>query len=85
MAMLVHEMWDEGEGHTMLCLAGPDGDGARGFLEPGARLIGTFTAASHFDAMTLYNEKLGREPYVTSHPSDRDPYPEDWCDRQRVR
>ena len=64
MAILVHEIWgedyDNGDALPGLCLAGPNGDGFRRLLEPGARLVGTFRAGSHFEAMTiLRNPRLG--------------------------
>lgn len=62
----------------MLCLAGPHGDDARRMLEPGSRLLCTFSAGSHFEAMQEYHAILGREPYTTEHEWDYQPYPHDW-------
>jgi hypothetical protein len=88
MASLKHEVWEEpdGEGGWLpdLCLAGPDGDGFRALLRPGARCVRTFTAGSHVEAMTTYNDMLGREPYVTDLDCDNAPYPESWALRQRA-
>jgi hypothetical protein len=53
------------------------------FLEAGAKLVWTFEAGSHFEAMTKYNEHLGREPYTTNEPQDREPYPGVWLKVQR--
>jgi hypothetical protein len=58
MAKLVYEIWldpdEDGQHLPGLCLAGPEGDGFRKLLEPGAILRGTFLAESTFDAMTQY-------------------------------
>lgn len=82
MATLTHEIWEDGDGLPSCCLAGPMGDGMRKLLGTGARLVRTFQAASHFDAMTTYNATLGRGPYVTDQARDRDPYPDDWLSIQ---
>ena len=78
---LVHEVWyekDEGGESHMCCLAGPHGDGARAMLAAGARLLTTFEAESHFEAMTMYYAYLDRGPYTTDQSCDREPYPEEW-------
>jgi hypothetical protein len=81
---LVHEIWEEAEGLTTGCLAGPDGDGARASLGEGARLVRVFEAGSHFEAMSLYNAALGREPYSSTEPWDLEPYPAEWFARQQA-
>ncbi len=84
MAILLHEVWVGADGLPGCCLAGPMGEAARKlFLEEGAKLVWTFEAGSHFEAMTKYNERLGREPYTTNYPQDREPYPEEWLKAQR--
>ncbi|WP_371516049.1 hypothetical protein [Kitasatospora sp. NBC_01300] len=65
---MLHELWDEGEEEKMFCLAGPRGDGARALLSEGARLVWTVDAASYFDAMTLYYQRMGWGTYTTEHP-----------------
>jgi hypothetical protein len=88
MAVLVHEVWEAVSGGMILhacCLAGPRGDGCRQHLEPGARLLTTFEAGSHFEAMTIYNRYLGREPYATNEPWDYQPYPDEWLAPQQRR
>ncbi len=86
MVDLVHEVWmdadDEGQSLESCCLAGPDGEAFRKLLSPSARLIHTFTAGSHFEAMKSYHQFLGREPYATDQPSDYLPYPAEWRERQ---
>jgi hypothetical protein len=79
MSKLVHEVWEEVEDGMVLhtfCLSGPRGENCRRTLAPGARLLATFEASSHFEAMTIYNRILGREPYTTDEPWDYQPYPE---------
>jgi hypothetical protein len=86
MRKLVHEVWEEiGEDGMVLhrcCLAGPGGEGCRRTLAAGARLLLTYEAGSHFEAMTIYNRFLGREPYSTDQPWDYEPYPEEWYREQ---
>jgi hypothetical protein len=80
---LVHEVWEEEKGLVTVCLAGPDGDRARALLGAGARLLRTFEANSHFEAMTVHNARMGREPYTSSEPWDFQPYPAEWFERQQ--
>ena len=80
---LVHEMWRDTEGLTMVCLAGPQGDGARNFLEQGAELVWVFQASSHYQAMTMYYQRMGWGEYTTEHESDYQPYAEEWADIQK--
>jgi hypothetical protein len=63
--------------HTC-CLVGPMGDGCRRTLSSNARLLTTFEAGSHFEAMTIYNRYLGRETYTSDQAWDHRPYPEEW-------
>ncbi len=82
----MHEVWEGGSDGMILhacCLVGPGGDGCRGSLEPGARRLTTFAAGSHFEAMTVYNCYLGREPYTTCEPWDYQPYPDEWLAEQQ--
>ncbi len=84
MAVLKHEIWVCGDGHTGCCLAGPAGDEARKhFAEDGpAKLLWTFEAGSHYEAMTKYHEYLGREPYTSDQAWDFEPYPDEWLRNQ---
>ena len=87
MATLIHEIWlcpdDQGQWLPACLLAGPDGDAARRLLEPGSRLIHTFEAASHFEAMTAYYRFMDFGTYTTDQAWDYQPYPEDRAQRQR--
>jgi hypothetical protein len=86
MAMLVHEVWedidDSGNVSPGLCLAGPDGDNFRNLLEKHARLVRSFEAGSHFEAMTIYYGLYGWGEYTSDFAIDREPYPDDWAERQ---
>jgi hypothetical protein len=86
MAILRHEVWEDyGDGGEVLpgvCLAGPDGDDFRRLLASTARLIHTFEAGSHHEAMTIYYSLMGWGAYETEHPWDRLPYPDEWRSRQ---
>jgi len=81
---LVHEMWEEQDGCTMVCLAGPQGDRARASLAAGARLALVFHASSHFDAMTKYHAHVQRPAYTTNQPWDLEPYPCEWVAEQHA-
>ncbi len=87
MARLMHEVWEDpdedGQMLESVCLAGPDGDDARALLSPGARLVTTFSAGSHFEAMTRYYAMYDRGEYITDQASDHEPYPEEWAAVQR--
>lgn len=63
---MVHEFWMGGEERGTVCLAGPRGDVTRMTLRPGAELVWTFEASSHFDAMTKYFEHRGWAAYTTT-------------------
>ena len=81
---LMHEVWAEADGRTMVCLAGPDGDGARRLLGLDAHLAWTFEAGSHIEAMSLYYARKGWGEYTTEHAWNREPYPAEWVHRQRA-
>jgi hypothetical protein len=85
MATLIHEIWeddDRGSMHKGLCLSGPDGESFRKLLGNGARCVGRFEAASHFEAMTIYYRLNGWGICTTDFLEDREPYPDDWAMRQ---
>ncbi|GAA0413795.1 hypothetical protein ACFOY5_03810 [Massilia aurea] len=88
MALLLHEVWEEldenGQILEALCLAGPDGDALRATLGESANLVTTFEAASHVEAMTKYYSMYGRGEYFAGHPTDYNPYPNEWRARQQT-
>ena len=87
MATLIHEVWEEigerGEALPGLCHAGPSGDGFREQLKPNARLVRTFEANSHFEAMTIYYRLYGWGDYTTEFAIDYEPFPQAWAEEQR--
>ena len=86
MAQLIHEIWEErdedGAALHTCCFAGPLGDRCRATLSVSARLLTTFKAGSHLEAMTIYNRTLGREPYSSRESADTEPYPDEWLEQQ---
>lgn len=88
---LVHEIWAEpnldnpdcGELFSC-CLAGPGGDEARALNSPAARLVGTFEAGSHFEAMTTFNQRVYGQSYSTDQKRDHEPYPAEWLSEQQT-
>ncbi len=83
---LLHEVWEDpgedGRSLHSLQYAGPLGDGARRRLGPRARLLTTFEAGSHFEAMTIYYRLMGWGEYTTDQPWDYQPYPDEWFKEQ---
>jgi hypothetical protein len=79
---LMLEVWEDfgesGEPLPNLCYAGPLGDGHRARLSPKARLLTTFEAGSHNEAMTIYYKLMGWGQYTTDQEWDYKPYPEEW-------
>lgn len=76
---LKHELWEEKEGGGWtFCLAGARGDDCRKLLGPGAKLIWTVEAGSHFEAMTADYKFMGWGEYTTDQAWDVQPYPEEW-------
>ena len=69
-----HELWEDLEGLTTLCLADERGDDCRKLLEPGSKLIHTFYASSHYDAMTIYYKFMDWGIYTTEFEIDKQPY-----------
>jgi hypothetical protein len=78
LATLKHEVWQDPQGLTMICLAGPMGDAARSLQEPGSVLLCVIEGDSHFDAMTKYYRYMGWGDYSTDQSWDLKPYPEEW-------
>jgi hypothetical protein len=81
---LVHELWEEEDGLTMVCEAGPCGDEARASLGPAARLAWVFEGRSHFDTMSTYYARMDWGPYSTDQACDLEPYPAHRIIKQRT-
>jgi hypothetical protein len=69
-----HEVWEDPEGLTTLCFADESGNDCRKLLEPECRLIHTFYAESHYEAMTIYYKFMGWGVYTTEFEIDKEPY-----------
>lgn len=69
-----HEVWQDSEGLTTLCLADESGDDCRKLLEPDSKLTHTFYANSHFEAMTIYYKLMDWGTYTTEFEVDKQPY-----------
>jgi len=82
MASLLHEVWKH-EGGMAVCLAGGDGHAMRASLGDGARLVATFEASSHGEAMSKYYAVCDLGTYKPLDASAFEPYPEEWKARQR--
>lgn len=80
MATLIHEVWIDANGLSSVCLAGPHGANCRNLLDQPARLIHTFEAGSHYEAMTTYFRFQGWDVYTTDFAIDHEPYPDKLSD-----
>ncbi|GET34638.1 hypothetical protein PbJCM13498_35010 [Prolixibacter bellariivorans] len=69
-----HEVWQDREGLTTLCLADERGDDCRKSLESGSKIIHEFYANSHFEAMTIYYKFMDWGIYTTEFEIDKQPY-----------
>lgn len=69
-----HEIWKDEEGKTALCFADERGNGCRNLLEPGSKLIHSFYAESHYEAMTIYYQFMDWGVYTTEFEIDKVPY-----------
>jgi hypothetical protein len=88
MAILLHEVWEEPDGQgncrRNVCLAGPDGESFRKQLAPGSLCVHTFEADSPMQAMACSHHWLSKGPFPAIQPQDREPYPQEWADRQHA-
>jgi hypothetical protein len=88
MAKLIYEMWldpnEYGEPLPSLCLAGPEGEGFRKLLHPGAILRGTLLAESTFDAMTQYYQRNGWGEWTTQFAADYEIHAQEQADAQQA-
>ncbi len=74
MANIKHDIWEDSEGLTMLCFSGDIGKESRTLLEPNSKIIHSFFAVSHFDAMTKYYEFMDYGIYDSVFEEDRSVY-----------
>jgi hypothetical protein len=74
MTSIKHDIWQDKEGLTSLCFSGDLGDESRSLLEPDSKIIHSFYAHSHFDAMTKYYEFMDWGKYDTEFDIDMEPY-----------
>jgi hypothetical protein len=82
------EVWQEDSNGVLsisLCRAGPDGDEARGLLEPGARLVHTFEAATPNEALAIRNRLMGWRDYKPEPFWPDEPFTEEERRRQDHR
>jgi hypothetical protein len=69
-----HEVWEDSEGLTTLCLSDERGDDCRKLLDPKSILKHSFYAESHFEAMQIYYKFMNWEEYMTEFEIDKEPY-----------
>ena len=69
-----HEVWEDSQGLTTLCLADERGDDCRKLLEPDSKLIHTFYASNHCEAMTIYYKFMDWGTYTTEFEVDKESY-----------
>jgi len=71
-----HQVWKDSEGLTGVCFANSKGDDYRNLLENDSKLIHTFYASSHFEAMTIYYEFMNWGEYQLVYQQDKELYDE---------
>jgi hypothetical protein len=77
MNKVLHEIWEDPEGLSAVAYAGEKGEAARKlFKEENMKLVHTFYASSHFEAMTVYYAYMGWGEYATEFEYDKLPYDE---------
>lgn len=69
-----HEIWKDPDGLTSVCIANERGDDFRKLLAPGSKVIYSFYASSHYEAMSLYYKFMNWGIYKTEFESDKEPY-----------
>lgn len=74
MAKIKHDIWQDPEGLTSLCFSGVMGMECRRLLEPNSKIIHSFYADSHYEAMIKYYEFMGWGKYETEFETDKLPY-----------
>lgn len=74
MTEIKHDIWKSEDDLTSLCFSGELGEEPRSILEPNSKIIHSFYANSHFDAMTKYYEFMDWGVYETEFEIDKEPY-----------
>ena len=74
MTKIKHDIWKSDDDLTSLCYSGELGEESRSILEPNSKIIHSFYADSHFDAMTKYYEFMDWGIYETEFEIDKEPY-----------
>jgi hypothetical protein len=72
MVKIKHDIWNNPEELSVLCFSGDLGIGSRILLEPNSKIIHSFYAESHFEAMTLYYEYMNWGVYETEFKVDKE-------------
>ncbi len=81
-----HDVWVDEEGLTTLCYAGNLGGESRSTLQGGERLLYSFFANSHYEAMTKYYQFMKWGVYVSEFEEDKLPYNQhEWRKRAKLR
>lgn len=74
MTAIKHDIWQDPEELTMLCFSDELGEESRTILEPNSKIIHSFYADSHFDAMTKYYAFMDWGIYTTEFEMDKEAY-----------
>jgi len=74
MAKIKHDIWNNPEDLPMLCFSDELDAESRTLLEPNSKIVHSFYAESHFEAMTIYYEYMNWGVYETEFEVDREPY-----------
>ncbi len=73
-SIIKHDIWCNKKGLSMLCFSDELGAESRTLLEPDYKVIDSFYADSHFDAMTEYYELMDLGVYETEFEVDKELY-----------
>ena len=74
MTKVKHDVWKDSEGLTMLCFSGELGVESRRLLAPDSKIIHSFEADSHFDAMQKYYSFMNWGSYESDFEDDKNPF-----------
>lgn len=69
-----HEIRQDAEGLTTLCMAAEPGNDCRETVEPGSKLLHTFYVNSHYEALVIYYTFMDLGSYHTGFETDKEPY-----------